>query len=151
SLFLTLVVVGLPTWLAHWRPAPPDAERRALSRRLYLFAALLGSVLTLLGSGAYAIQRLLALLLGASTIPPWTDVEHAASLSVVALAVALYHWRVLRADGEQRATEIVETPTALPPGRLVVEIVGATEADVTAALTALPPSARYAFLDAPPL
>src|SRR5439155_1015236 len=48
SLFVTLVVVGLPMWLTHWRQSPEPAERYTLSRRLYLYATLLGSVLAVL-------------------------------------------------------------------------------------------------------
>jgi hypothetical protein len=152
SLFLTLIVVGLPMWLAHWRPSPATSERAVLSRRLYLFGALLAGVLTILGSGAFTIQRVLSLVLGAGGVAPWTDIERAASVSLVALAVALYHWRVLRADGEARADQRAPEPTeGLPP--LVVELTGASEAEVAAALAGLPASARYTIRRAvaPPL
>src|SRR2546430_9692198 len=33
------------SWLAHWRQAPPAEERQSASRRLYLWGALLGSVM----------------------------------------------------------------------------------------------------------
>src|SRR5207245_884271 len=45
SLWITLFVVGGAVWLAHWRPSPPPPDRQSLSRRLYVWAALLASVL----------------------------------------------------------------------------------------------------------
>ena len=43
SLFITLILVGAPMWLSHWRASPEADERYTLSRRLYLYASLLGS------------------------------------------------------------------------------------------------------------
>ncbi|MEA2656932.1 MAG: hypothetical protein QOI23_2297, partial [Chloroflexota bacterium] len=51
SFWGTLFVVGVVVWLAHWRHAPWPGDRQSLSRRLYVWAALLVSVLAVLGSG----------------------------------------------------------------------------------------------------
>jgi hypothetical protein len=152
SLSLTLILVGLPMWLLHWTAAPASAERMALSRRLYLFAAILVGVLTVLGSGAYMVQRLLALVLGVGSAAPWSEIGRAASASIVAAAVVAYHWRIMRLDNQERAElRAASVPAAPAEGAtaIVVRIVGATEADVRGALAALPAAASYSF--EPPL
>ena len=59
SLWITLLVVGAAVWLAHWRPAPWAADRQSLSRRLYVWAALLASVLVILAAGVGMLNALL--------------------------------------------------------------------------------------------
>jgi hypothetical protein len=157
SLFATLVVVGLPVWVGHWRPAPTLPERLALSRRLYVFAALLVGVLAVLGSGAYLVYRGLNVILGGTGELSGSELTRAASIAVVAALVVGYHFRILRADrgaplplraaeGESArlTTEsAAELPTAAAFPPLVVEVLGATEADIRAALTRLPSQASY--------
>ena len=146
STSVTLTLLGLVVWLLHWRAAPPPTERLALSRRLYVFASLLISVLALLGSGVYLASQVLNQLLAVGGDRPALQIGHALAVALVALAVAGYHVRVLRADGALRAGAAPEPPSPAPVDRaapIVVEIVGATEAEVREALAALPASARY--------
>jgi hypothetical protein len=164
SLWVTLLVVGGAVWLAHWRPVPWLDERQAISRRIYLWAALLGSVLGVLGGG---IGLLYVVLQQAFSIRPRLDdpanLGFAQSLAVivVAAAVGLYHWRILRSDSAslhavpvppQPAPEVpipseAEEPMKLPkaePGlHYSLSVVGATEDDVHQALANLPPQASY--------
>jgi len=101
SLGVTLLIVGAAVWLAHWRRVPWLEERQALSRRLYLWAVLLGSVLAILGG---AIGLLYVVFQQAfSAQPRLNDAANLAfgqSLAVVVVAavVGVYHWRVLRSD-----------------------------------------------------
>lgn len=152
SLFITLVVVGLPVWLGHWRPAPSAPARLALSRRLYVFAALLAGVLAVLGSGAYLVYRGLNVILGGTGELSASELTRASSIAVVAALVVAYHFRVLREDrvlplpqgplGEGEGA-VADLPAAasLPP--LVVEILGVSESDLRTTLARLPSSARY--------
>jgi uncharacterized BrkB/YihY/UPF0761 family membrane protein len=145
SLFVTLVAVGLPLWLLHWRPSPALNERRALSRRLYLFAALLGSMLALLGATAALLATLLNGLLSTDTASLSSGVSRALPAMLTAAGVAAYHWRVLRQDalrGEGAPSPEVP-PGTLPP--LVVEVSGATESEIRQALGHLPEGARYSL------
>ena len=42
ALFATLVIVGLPVWLLHWRPSAGSVdEARSLARRLYVYLSLI--------------------------------------------------------------------------------------------------------------
>ena len=132
SLFGTLIVVGLPVWLAFWlrlqrEAASPDA-RRSLARRIYLFLAFGLSVLTLLGSGAFVLYLLLRVVLGER----WTGIQtsdliNAGSAAVVAGLFLAYHLRVFRAD----AADAVPAATTASVPVLIVR------ADDPAALDAL--------------
>ncbi len=152
SLFVTLVAVGVPMWLTRWHQSPEAAERYTLSRRLYLYATLLGSVLGVLISGAIFVYRLLALLLGTSDAAggaPVIDMGRAMSVILVAAAIGLYHWRVLRADSAARPA--IAPVSAVPSpvggggqgGGMVVTITGATEQQIRQSLSKLPDGATY--------
>jgi len=152
SLFVTLVIVGVPMWLTHWRPSPVLTERYTLSRRLYLYATLLGSVLAVLISGAIFVYRLLALVLGTSDASggaPVIDMGRATSVIVVAAAIGLYHWRILRLDSASRPA--VPLVPAIPSplagegqgGGFVLTISGATEQEIRQALAELPDGASF--------
>jgi len=166
SLWLTLMVVGGAVWLAHWRQVPWLGERQALGRRIYLWVALIGSVLAVLGGGIGLLYVVLQQMF--STQPRLGDTANLAfaqSLAVVVVAgiVGLYHWRVLRSDSAARPSKAepslavapagVSAATAGPepsheleetPGRhYELSIVGATEDDVHQALANLPPQASY--------
>lgn len=167
SLWVTLLVVGLAVWLAHWRQSPWAADRQALSRRLYVWAALLGSALAVLGGGVGMINALLQQLFSAHprlNDPANLDFGHYLAVIVVAAGVAFYHFRVLRADAAARPARPAATPTAAvvatapiatsaaslspesdgPHGHSYVLVVSdATEDDIHSALANLPPQASY--------
>ncbi len=169
SLSVTLLVVGGAVWLAHWRQAPWATDRQSLSRKLYVWAALLGSVLGVLAGGVGIANALLQQLFSAS--PSFSDranldVGHYLAVILVAAAVGFYHWRVLRADGAarpqrpehepQRAKVQVVAPAMTPAAataaadelgphsrRYALVVTDATDDDVHQALSNLPPAASY--------
>ena len=170
SLSLTLLLVGAAVWLAHWRQAPWAADRQSLSRKLYVWAALLGSVLAVIGGGVGLINALLQQVFSAH--PNLTDENNLnfgrfLALIVVAAAIGVYHWRVLRSDAATRPPKVTAQPAILPATVAVVaqtthedaaptaQVVGphsrrytlvvtdATEDDVHQALASLPPQANY--------
>ncbi|HET7467722.1 MAG TPA: DUF5671 domain-containing protein [Candidatus Dormibacteraeota bacterium] len=118
SLGITLFVVGGAVWLAHWRPAPATEERQSLSRRLYLWAALFGSVLAGLGFAVALVYSVLQQLLQPNprlNDPSNFDWGHYLAALFVAVVVGLYHWRVMRADARARPPAApVAPPVALP-------------------------------------
>src|SRR6202171_747212 len=102
SLWLTLLLVGAVVWLAHWRPAPWAADRQALPRRLYVWAALLACVLVILGAGVGMLYAVLRQVFSANPRVSDTanlDFGHYLAVIIVAAAVGFYHWKGLRADG----------------------------------------------------
>ncbi len=100
--YVALVLVGGAAWASHWRTAVArldEDERRSLPRRAYLYLAVLGGVLGLLVFGSAALYRLLNAALALSfPLETWHDVWHFAVDSTVAGAVALWSFRMLRAD-----------------------------------------------------
>jgi hypothetical protein len=164
SLWLTLLAVGAAVWLAHWRQAPWAADRHALPRRLYVWAALLASVLAALGAGVGMLAAVLSQAF--STRPTLADTAnlnfgHYLAVLIVAAGVGFYHWRVLRADSATRPPRVAAQPApavvaaavpVLVPApevadphtrRYLLSVTDATEDDVHQALSSLPPHAAY--------
>ena len=175
SFWATLFVVGGAVWLAHWRHAPWPGDRQSLSRRLYVWAALLISVLAVLGSGIGLLNVVLQQVF--STNPRLNsaanlDFGHYLAVLVVAVLIGVYHWRVLRADAAARpakheldaAPVISAAPAAAEPTaatapaaataasstphgmRYVLSVIDASEDDVHQALSNLPPAASYRLI-----
>jgi len=169
SVSVTLLVVGGAVWLAHWRHAPWATDRQSLSRKLYVWAALLGSVLGVLAGGVGIVNALLQQLFSSSphlSDRANLDVGHFLAVILVAAAVGFYHWRVLRADAAarpQRPEHEPERPKvqvvapAMAPAvataaaddvgphsrRYTLVVTDATDDDVHQALSTLPPAASY--------
>lgn len=170
SAWVTLLVVGAVVWVAHWRDAPWADDRQSLSRRLYVWAALLGSVLVVLGGGVGMINGLLQQLFSAHprlNDPSNLDFGRYLAVIVVAAGIGVYHLRVMRADSASRppkrkavtpadpapaatATSGSVTTQGQPPEvvgphgrRYTLVVTDATEDDVHSALASLPPQASY--------
>lgn len=171
SLWLTLLVVGAGVWLTHWRNAPWAADRQSLSRRLYVWAALLGSILGVLAGGVGMINALLQQVFSSHPTLQTSsslDFGHYLAVTLVAAGVGVYHWRVVRADAAARpprptasapaaapvaaATAAAATSVGDPHGRETIGprarrytlvVTDATEDDVHQALASLPPQANY--------
>lgn len=150
SLSVTFILVGLPVWLLHWRLAAPVEERLALSRRIYVFACLSLSILVVLGSAVWLASQLLSLLLNVGGERPFVEIGDALGLLLIAAAIAAYHANVLRLDnaarGRGNASETAQAvgephPASAEP--IIVEITGAAEAEVRAALRHLPTGSNY--------
>ncbi len=175
SFWVTLFAVGVAVWLAHWRHAPWPGDRQSLSRRLYVWAALLVSVLAVLGSGIALLNVVLQQVFSATPRLDSTanlDFGHYLAVLVVAVFIGVYHLRVLRADAAERpakhgverapvmavetsATESTVAPapaisnseSSTPHGRrYVLSVVDASEDDVHQALSTLPPAASYRLI-----
>jgi Domain of unknown function (DUF5671) len=165
SLWATLLVVGLAVWLVHWRPEPWAADRQSLPRRLYVWAALLASVLVILGAGVGMLAAVLRQVFSSRpTLADSANLDfgHYLAVIIVAAGVGFYHWRVLRADAAARplkhldaepapaavaaaAPVLISTAEAADPNtrRYLLSVTDATEDDVHQALSSLPPHAAY--------
>jgi hypothetical protein len=173
SQWVTLFIVGTAAWLAHWRHAPWPGDRQSLSRRLYVWAALLASVLVVLGSGIGLLYVVLQQVFSASPQLKNSanlDFGHYLAVLAVAVIVGIYHWRVLRADASARpprpepkiaqapveaephevvpSTEpmapVAAAPTTAEHGKRYILLVSdASDDDVHQALASLPPQASY--------
>jgi hypothetical protein len=168
SQWTTLFLVGMAVWLAHWRHAPWPGDRQSFSRRLYVWAALLVSVLAVLGSGIGLLNVVLQQVFSATPRLDTSanlDFGHYLAVLVVAVFIGVYHWRVLRADAASRpakheveavspviaaspitTVDSVITPESVPTPhgkRYVLSVTDASEDDVHQALANLPPAASY--------
>lgn len=135
ALHATLIAVGLPVWLAHWRPRAPE-EAHALPRRLYGYVVMTLAMLAVLGSAAAAVYRLLELALGAFDATAATaDLAHALAVFVVGAAVARYHWRVVRRDAA--AAQSAPSPTETVAHTTLLRITTGDAEQLTSALAML--------------
>lgn len=146
ALFSTLVIVGLPVWALHWQSVvSSEAEVRSLARRLYVYLSLIGATLSLITGAAWALYRILSLLLGeASSVSVLTDLSHALAIAIVAAAVAGYHWRVLRSDLHRQLPSSVSVPVSVSvegetptPAQVTVQLRAADAATLERALSTL--------------
>ena len=133
SLFVTLVMVGLPLWAVVWgrlqRETVESAARRSLVRRIYLILVFGLSVLALIGSGAVLLYQLIRVALG----EPWTAGETSTAITAgstvaVAALVLVYHLRTFRGDAPTDAEEGAAEPATVPVMRLAVVRASSAEA-----------------------
>ncbi|MFN8474614.1 MAG: DUF5671 domain-containing protein [Anaerolineae bacterium] len=107
--FTAAVVAGLPVWLLAWWPAQSAAvasgaagmaERRSVTRKIYLYLFLFAATMTILSSAVFLVSRVVywALSGHVSGNPP-SEVGHAIAFTIIAAAVWLYHGALLRRDG----------------------------------------------------
>lgn len=106
--FTAVLLAGLVVWLVPWLniraecQLPAEARlaaRGSLVRRIYLYFFLLLATLTFLGSGIYIVSQILYLLLGGRTaVNLTTDLGQVLAYGLMAVAVWLYHSRLLRVD-----------------------------------------------------
>jgi hypothetical protein len=128
-----------------------------------VWAALLGSVLVLIGGGVGLVFGVLQQLFSAH--PTLSDKAnlvfgHYLGVVVVAAVVGFYHWRVLLSDAAARPPKVAPAPVAVavPVGPVVepepeavdsparhytLVVTDATEDDIHQALADLPPQASY--------
>jgi len=107
--FTATLVTGLPVWALPWRrvqalaTAPGDAgadERRAISRKIYLYLNLLGTGVTVLVSAIYLVYRLVSRLFGVADPGDdlGTDLAQALAFALIGGGAWVYHALLLRRD-----------------------------------------------------
>lgn len=110
---LATLAVGLPVWLAAWRPMQANAledspageeARRAPLRRAYLYLALFVGVIGGMVSAIWLAYTLLVALLARQTSAEFlSKALNAAQLLALFVILLLYHLRCLQRDGAQTA------------------------------------------------
>jgi len=152
GLWFGLVETGLRTVIEEPEPTRSDCHAWGAHPIFHLYATLLGSVLAVLIGGAIFVYRLLALVLATTDSggnAPLVDMGHALSVILVATAIGIYHWRVLRSDSAARPATSLEAATPSPVyggeqgGGVVLTITGATEEEIRRALADLPKNASF--------
>ena len=125
AIVVTLLLVGVPVWLAHWRRvqipalADPEVERVALPRKLYVMGVLCLGLLALVGGASSTLfiflRDLLDVELSANTL---RDLSTALSVVLTTLLVIPYHWVIYRQDRELEPD--VPEPVAVPMSKSVM-------------------------------
>jgi hypothetical protein len=134
ALNIALTLVGTPVWWVPWQarqrwatlPAtdgdpqsPGSAERRSLVRKIYLYLFAFVAALVVFGSIGWFVFHLLTAVLGADLPTDFlTLVLNALVIGLLALAIWLYHWWVIRQDNQ-----LANQEQARQLSRIVVSVV----------------------------
>jgi hypothetical protein len=128
---IAALLVGLPLWLATWRPIEKQAAlkndsgehaRRSVMRKIYLYLALFASVIGGMITAVTLVFRLLsAALTGSAGSDFLSSTLNLAQLLALFVIVLLYHLLALRSDGSSAATVLAAkqanfTVLVLDPG-----------------------------------
>ena len=117
SLCLALVVVATPIWLYYWNrvlqmAAGGVAERRARSRRIFLYIVVGAAIVALAADLINIVYQLLnGMLQGTFGIDVLRHSRWSLQTLVVAIPVLMYHWQILRQDQRLGAEAAVARKT----------------------------------------
>lgn len=108
SWFTAVTLAGLVVWIIPWQKIQAEltaaeptgsSARSSLVRRLYLYFYLLIATLTFLGAGIYIVFEILYLIMGGRSATNLAgDLAQALAYALMAVAVWVYHGRLLRQD-----------------------------------------------------
>ncbi|MFZ5908405.1 MAG: DUF5671 domain-containing protein [Chloroflexota bacterium] len=121
---LATLAVGLPPWLATWRPMQAEAmedtpagayARRSAIRRAYLYLALFAGVIGGMASAVWLAYTLINALLTLDADSDFlSNVLNAAQLLALFAVLLVYHLHCLRRDGAQAAQTLEGRQCAFP-------------------------------------
>ncbi|MBN2115460.1 MAG: hypothetical protein JW730_02755 [Anaerolineales bacterium] len=112
------LIVGLPLWLAMWRPMQVEAlaqgemgdhARRSILRKAYLYLVLFGSVIGGMVVAVGLVYQLIKVILTGETGSNFVnDILNIIQLLFLFGVVLVYHLNVLRRDGTSTADSLAE-------------------------------------------
>ena len=115
---ISSLIVGLPLWLAKWRPMQAEAlapgemgdhARRSVLRKTYLYLALFASVIGGMATAVGLVYQLIRIVLAGGTGSiVVNDLLNLVQLLFLFGVVLVYHLSVLRADGASTADSLAE-------------------------------------------
>src|SRR5215208_5946895 len=113
---ISSLIVGLPLWLAMWRPMQAEAlaqgemgdhARRSVLRKIYLYLALFASVIGGMATAVGLVYQLIRILLGGNAGSGFVDdILNFMQLLFLFGVVLMYHLNVLRMDGASTADSL---------------------------------------------
>lgn len=105
SLSLALLIIAAPLWFYYWNnvlrraEAGGIAERRAMSRRIFLYVILGSALIALVAAMVNIVYQVLnGVLQGALAVEILRRIRWSTQGLIVAVPVLMYHWRILRQD-----------------------------------------------------
>ena len=115
---ISSLIVGLPLWLAMWRPMQAEAladnemgdhARRSALRKFYLYLALFASVIGGMAAAVSLVYQLIAAALGGFIGSDFANnLLNLTQLLFLFAVVLVYHLSVLRRDGEAAKDALAE-------------------------------------------
>jgi hypothetical protein len=115
---ISSLIVGLPLWLAMWRPMQAEAlaqgemgdhARRSVLRKAYLYLALFASVIGGMATAVALVYQLIRVALTGDTDSDFVNtLLNLTQLLLLFIVVLIYHLNVLRADGASTADSLAE-------------------------------------------
>ena len=115
---ISSLIVGLPLWLAKWRPMQAEAmapgemgdhARRSVLRKTYLYLTLFASVIGGMATAVGLVYQLIRIVLAGGTGSiVVNDLLNLVQLLFLFGVVLVYHLSVLRADGASTADSLAE-------------------------------------------
>jgi hypothetical protein len=122
SASIASILVGLPLWLAMWRPMQAEAlaqgemgdhARRSVLRKTYLYLILFVSVIGGMATAVGLVYQLIRLVLAGDTDTDFLDtVLNLTQMLFLFSIVLIYHLNVLRMDGASTADVLAEKQSA---------------------------------------
>jgi len=119
---ISSLIVGLPLWLAKWRPMQAEAlasgemgdhARRSVLRKTYLYLALFASVIGGMATAVGLVYQLIRIVLvGGTGSIVVNDLLNLTQLLFLFGVVLIYHLNVLRADGASTADALADKQSA---------------------------------------
>lgn len=142
---ISSLVVGLPLWLAMWRPVQAEAlapgemgdhARRSVLRKTYLYLVLFASVIGGMATAVGLVYQLIKVVLTGNAGGNFVnDVLNLVQLLFLFGVVLVYHFNVLRQDGASTADALAEKQSGY--SLLVVDSGNGFVESINAALTKL--------------
>jgi hypothetical protein len=121
--YLAMLIIGLPVWLACWRPAVSEAgqegeagdhARRSTVRKGYLYLLLFASVIGLMATTGELVFTLLRALFGAPSSSLALDSALGVKGLVLFAASTAFHGLVLRRDGRRSTRSLARRQAQYP-------------------------------------
>jgi hypothetical protein len=118
---ITLVIVGVPLWARYWFQTQQEAtergevERSSLPRRIFLFAIFgLAALIAIVDLTVILYTLFEGMLEGTLSSEVIRDPRWSVALVLVAGAVGVHYWLVMREDQAASAAEVPEASGAVP-------------------------------------
>ncbi|HEX9840405.1 MAG TPA: DUF5671 domain-containing protein, partial [Anaerolineales bacterium] len=146
---ISSLIVGLPLWLAKWRPMQAEAmaqgelgdhARRSVIRKTYLYLVLFASVIGGMATAVGLVYQLIRVVLTGDAGSNFVnDILNLIQLLFLSGVVLVYHLNVLRADGASTADALADKQSTF--NVLVIDSGHGFEQSVRAALMKFAPKA----------
>jgi hypothetical protein len=120
---IAVLLVSVPVWLLHWRPAQSralldnelgDSARSSLLRKGYLYLVLFAGVIGSMVTTGWLLYELIGSILGIASTNFGQTLLTLLGTLVLFLVFTTYHWRLLRADNQKLDKTIAAYQQAFP-------------------------------------